>query len=231
MKALEGRNAVITGASQGLGLAIATAFVAAGASVFVCARNAAQLERARASLASIALPGQQVLAAVADVAQPAQVEGLIAAAVASFGQIHVLVNNAGVYGPLGRFEDVACRLTETLALELEADHVDVNAVAPGALATRMTDQLIEAGPDAVGLDFFERMRQIRNDGGTPLERGADLSVYLASAASDGITGRLVSAVWDPWSRLQEHRSELRDSDIYTLRRIVPGDRGKSWEIA
>jgi 3-oxoacyl-[acyl-carrier protein] reductase len=49
-------------------------------------------------------------------------------------------------------------------------------------------------------------------------------VYLASAESDGITGRLISAVWDPWPTLHRHRSALDDSDVYTLRRIVPGDR-------
>ena len=63
---------------------------------------------------------------------------------------------------------------------------------------------------------------------TPLERGASLAVFLASAASDGITGRLLSAPWDPWDALQQHRTDLDESDIYTLRRIVPKDRGMTW---
>jgi 3-oxoacyl-[acyl-carrier protein] reductase len=53
-------------------------------------------------------------------------------------------------------------------------------------------------------------------------------VYLGSKASDGITGRLLSAVWDPWQELETRRDELASSDIYTLRRIVPVDRGKNW---
>ena len=62
-------------------------------------------------------------------------------------------------------------------------------------------------------------------GATPLELGANLAVYLASAQSDGITGKLISAQWDPWGKLHEFKGDL-DNDIYTLRRIVPKDRGK-----
>jgi 3-oxoacyl-[acyl-carrier protein] reductase len=51
---------------------------------------------------------------------------------------------------------------------------------------------------------------------------------LLSENSDGITGRLISAPWDPWLRLQEYKDELAASDIFTLRRIIPDDRGKKW---
>ena len=46
--------------------------------------------------------------------------------------------------------------------------------------------------------------------------------------ADGITGRLISAQWDPWENLQAHFDDIMNSDIYTLRRIVPKDRHKSW---
>ena len=115
-----------------------------------------------------------------------------------------------------------------MALELKADGIDVNAVAPGALATRLLDQAIDAGPEKVGDDFHARMVKIRDQGGTPLERGADLCVYLGSTESDGITGRLLSAVWDPWATLADRVAALDGSDIYTLRRIVPEDRGQKW---
>jgi 3-oxoacyl-[acyl-carrier protein] reductase len=72
------------------------------------------------------------------------------------------------------------------------------------------------------------MVKTKNQGGTPLERGASLAVYLGSAASDGITGRLLSAVWDPWEDLAGRRDDLDGSDVYTLRRIVPKDRGFTW---
>lgn len=119
------------------------------------------------------------------------------------------------------------RFAETLALELADDAVDVNAVAPGALNTRMLDEVIEAGPEAVGEQFHAKALEQQRSGGTPLEIGAELAVWLGSAASDGISGKLLSAKWDPWGELQEHREDL-DSDIYTLRRIVPGDRGLGW---
>jgi 3-oxoacyl-[acyl-carrier protein] reductase len=60
-----------------------------------------------------------------------------------------------------------------------------------------------------------------------LRAGADLAVFLGSADSDGISGKLLSAVWDPWRDLAAHRADL-ESDVYTLRRIVPGDRGLAW---
>jgi 3-oxoacyl-[acyl-carrier protein] reductase len=120
------------------------------------------------------------------------------------------------------------RFAESLALELKPFQVDVNTIAPGALDTRMLDEVLAAGPDAVGREFYDRMVATKNEGGTPLERGASLAVYLGSAASDGITGRLLSAVWDPWEGLAQYRTDLESSDVYTLRRIVPKDRGLTW---
>src|SRR4051794_13534522 len=121
------------------------------------------------------------------------------------------------------------RFTETLALEVKEFGIDVNAVAPGALATRLTDQLLAAGPERVGANLHARMTKIQAEGGTPLEIGAALCVYLASSDSDGVTGRLIAAQWDPWPFSGEVKTKINDSDIYTLRRIVPADRGESWD--
>jgi NAD(P)-dependent dehydrogenase (short-subunit alcohol dehydrogenase family) len=104
----------------------------------------------------------------------------------------------------------------------------VNAIAPGALDTRLLDDVLEAGPEQVGQAFYERMLKQKAQGGTPLEKGANLAVFLGSAASDGITGKLISAVWDPWETLPSHLPDLRQTDVYTLRRIVPKDRGLEW---
>ena len=94
--------------------------------------------------------------------------------------------------------------------------------------TRLTDQLIAAGPQRVGAALHARMVKLKQEGGTPLSAGAELCGYLASAESDGLTGRLISAPWDPWPFSIEQRQEIAESDIYALRRIVPGDRGKTW---
>lgn len=284
---LEGRAAVITGANQGLGLAIALAYVDAGASVLLCARDEARLAAACRVVAARAGAGQIVAAETADVSDPAAVDRLVGRALALFPQVHVLVNNAGVYGPLGAIDEVdwqawartleinlygsvlpcrallphfkthrygkvvqlsgggatnplprisayaaskaaIVRFAESLALEVREFGIDVNAIAPGALDTRLLDEVLAAGPQAVGADFYNRMVDTKAKGGTPLQVGADLAVFLGAAASDGITGRLLSAVWDPWTDLPSHRGELDGSDVYTLRRIVPKDRGLSW---
>ena len=146
----------------------------------------------------------------------------------------VVLSGGGATNPLPNISSYAAskaavvRLMETLAEELKSFHVDVNAIAPGALATRLVDEVLAAGPEKVGAAFFEKNKNWKENGAVPLELGANLAVHLASAESDGITGKLISAQWDPWKDLQKHREELAKSDIYCLRRIVPEDRGKKW---
>jgi 3-oxoacyl-[acyl-carrier protein] reductase len=146
----------------------------------------------------------------------------------------IVLSGGGATNPLPNISAYAAskaavvRLMETLAEELRAFHVDVNAIAPGALATRLVDEVLAAGPEKVGAAFFEKNKTWKEKGAVPLDLGASLAVYLASAESDGITGKLLSAQWDPWPNLQQHRDELAKSDIYCLRRIVPEDRGQTW---
>ena len=206
---LAGRAAIVTGGSHGLGLEIARAYLAAGARVLVCARDAAALDRARGELVSVASDPGSVATAEADVSQPGAVERLVDDALERFSRIDVLVNNAGIYGPKGLVEEVAwdeweqavrvnlfgsvlccravlphfrangygkiiqlsgggatsplprlsayaaskaaiVRFAETLAEELEGTGIDVNAIAPGALNTRLLEQVLEAGPERVG---------------------------------------------------------------------------------
>jgi NAD(P)-dependent dehydrogenase (short-subunit alcohol dehydrogenase family) len=275
---LEGRNAIITGASQGLGLEIARAFVRAGANVVICARDAERLEAAAAELRVIAEP--------ADVSIDDDARRVVTRTVTELGHIDILVNNAGVYGPMGDIDAVdwpqwtraleinlygsvlmcrhalphmrarrygkiiqlsgggatgplprisayaaskaaVVRFAETLAEEVRADGIDVNSIAPGPLNTRLLDEVLAAGPESVGASFYERAVKQKADGGADLAQGAALAVFLASAASDGITGKLLSTIWDPWEDLPSHAEDLR-GDVYTLRRIVPRDRGFDW---
>jgi NAD(P)-dependent dehydrogenase (short-subunit alcohol dehydrogenase family) len=99
---LDGRVALVTGGSRGLGFAIARELVAAGAQVAVCARDEAGLERAREAL------GGRVLAVPCDVGDRAQVDALVSRVEAELGPVELLVCNAGVIsvGPLGT-QDVA----------------------------------------------------------------------------------------------------------------------------
>ena len=145
----------------------------------------------------------------------------------------IVISGGGATTPLPNISSYAAskaaavRLAETLAEELKPYHVDVNAIAPGALKTRLVKQVLDAGPEKVGPDFFAKNKKWAEDGAVPLDLGARLAVYLASSESNGITGKLISAQWDPWENLQKFKSDL-GGDIYTLRRIVPKDRGKAW---
>jgi 3-oxoacyl-[acyl-carrier protein] reductase len=284
---LQGKKILVTGASQGLGLAVAERCLAEGADVAVCARTRETIEGVGATLAQQASQGQRVLAAAADVSIAAEVDALVARVRRELGGLDGLVNNAGIYGPKGLSEEVdwaewakaveinlygtvlpcravlpgfraqgsgkivnlsgggataplprfsayaaskaaVVRFTETLAEELRGTPIEVNAVAPGALNTRLLDEAIAAGPDKVGQAFYDRALKQKADGGAPLDKGAALTAFLLSSESDGIQGRLLSAVWDPWADLPARRKELAESDIYTLRRIVPKDRGRNW---
>jgi 3-oxoacyl-[acyl-carrier protein] reductase len=272
---------------MGLGRAIAGELLDRGASVAVCARGRDELALAEEELAAT-FGAERLLAIPCDVAVAAEVDAAIDQVVGRFGALTTAVCNAGVYGPMGRIEEVdldewrraidvnlmgfvhvcraaipilraggrgkiilisgggatgpmpfitayaaskaaAVRLAESLANELSAERIDVNAVAPGALATRLVDQVLAAGPEVVGGDFYARNATWKREGATPLSLGAELVAFLASRRSDGITGRLISAQWDPWPRLAELREQLSDTDIYTLRRIVPDDRGVSFD--
>ena len=103
---LAGRKALITGASQGLGLSIARAFIAEGADVMLCARDEKALLAARDELAASAGGGIRVLARRADVSMQRDVEALVEEALHELGKLDVLVCNAGVYGPKGASEQV-----------------------------------------------------------------------------------------------------------------------------
>jgi NAD(P)-dependent dehydrogenase (short-subunit alcohol dehydrogenase family) len=286
-KILSGRVAIITGANQGFGLEVARKYVLAGADIMLCARDAVMLKNAQDDLGMLAQPNQKILANAMDVSVDVDVQALISETVAKLGSCHILVNNAGIYGPKGEIEEVdwaewiktieinvygsilmcrailphfknqrygkiiqlsgggatnpmprisayavskaaIVRFAETLAEEVRGTGIDVNAIAPGALNTRMLDEVLVAGPEKVGKDFYERSLKQKESGGIPLDRGAELALFLASSLSDGITGKLTSAVWDDWEHWPEHLDELSTSDVYTLRRITGRDRGFSW---
>jgi NAD(P)-dependent dehydrogenase (short-subunit alcohol dehydrogenase family) len=285
---LSGRGAIITGANQGLGRAIAEHYVRAGASVLLTARDGRLLDEVRAQLHPLAHDDQKLLIHKSDVSDRRSCEEVVDRARRELPGFQVLVNNAGVYGPKGPIEEVdwdewvkaieinllgtvfMCRLvvplfksrgygkiinlsgggatnplprisayaaskaavvrmTDTLAEELKEWKIDVNAIAPGALNTRLLDEVLAAGPQKVGQAFYERSLKQQQQGGAPLDKGAELAVFLASKESDGITGRLISAVWDGWREFPSRREQIAQSDVFMIRRIVPKDRGMDWE--
>ena len=118
------------------------------------------------------------------------------------------------------------RLIETAAEELKAEPIDLNTIAPGAINTRLTEEVLALGPDKVGQAEYHAAVKQKASGGSSLEKAVGCVDWLLSPASDGVSGRLISAPWDPWATLGEHREALAKSDIYTLRRIVAEERGK-----
>ncbi len=272
---LQGQASIVTGGSQGIGKAIAAAFLHEGASCLLVARSPDGLEAAVQELSRI---GPRVLALRADVGSTQDVRSLTAYALREFGAIDILVNCAGVYGPIGpsaqvdpdawwdavrvnllgtflctrsvlpqmlrqgkgkvinlagggasspfpRFSAYAAskaavvRLTETLAEEVKGSGVDINAIAPGPVNTRLLDQVLAAG-QAAGEEFLDRSRRQKAEGGAPPQKAAQLAVFLASHLSNGLSGRLISALWDDWPQMAARIPEIMASERYTLRRLT-----------
>ena len=284
---LSGRICLITGASGGLGIYLARTLWQAGASLLITGRNRQRLEDLQEELAASARADQRLAVIACDLSNPESVRLLTLEVESQRGPLTVLVNNAGILGPIGpiwqndqseweltirvnlivpaalcaaiipgmrnrgygkiinvsgggatsprpNFSAYAAaktglvRLTEVLAHETKGFGIDVNCIAPGPMNTPMLDEVLAAGPECTGVTEYAKAQRQAIEGGVSPQRAAELALFLACPDSDGITGRLISAVWDPWEMLPQRRTELNDNDVYTLRRIVPTDRGLAW---
>jgi 3-oxoacyl-[acyl-carrier protein] reductase len=114
------------------------------------------------------------------------------------------------------------RLTENLAEELRPFNILVNAIAPGTVNTRLHDDVLAAGARA-GEDLGRQTRLMRETGAGAVLPAlvAELAVFLVSAASGGLTGKLISAPHDPWREWTDRGDEITASPLYTLRRLDP----------
>jgi NAD(P)-dependent dehydrogenase (short-subunit alcohol dehydrogenase family) len=100
---LEGKTALITGGSRGIGLGVATRFVEAGANVMITSRTADDLADAAAGLVAAGAPAERVAWVAAHVGKPEDAGSCVADTVDRFGGLHILVNNAGTnpyFGPM-----------------------------------------------------------------------------------------------------------------------------------
>lgn len=239
MLPLAGRVAIVTGASRGLGRAIALALARAGADIACAARSRDDIEESARLIAQL---GRQAIAVPTDVARYPDVESLVARTVAELGRLDVLVNNSGIASvvPLAELDpdewrrvlDVnltgvfhGCRaaaghligqragkvinvasviaavglpgyaayaaskggvvaLTRTLAVEWARHGVQVNAIAPGWFVTDMNEH---AFADPRLRERLLRDVPARRTG--RLDEIGPLAVYLASPASDFMTGQ------------------------------------------
>ena len=109
------------------------------------------------------------------------------------------------------------RLTEVLALELADTKITVNALGPGSVHTRMWDEMTEDAAKA-GADLIHEVGlRVTSGGGASIDRCADLAVWLAGSAADGLSGRIISAFNDDFESLTPRIPEIMASDLYTMR--------------
>ena len=238
---LDGKVALVTGASRGIGRAIALRFAQAGARVVVSSRR---LENVQVVAEEINTAGGDALAVQAHVGHDDEVESLVQRTLDAFGRVDIAVNNAATnpyFGPLldadeGRWDKVmdtnvkgvlrVCRavvpamrvqgggkiinlasvagmrpmpglsvygiskaavimLTKTLAMELGPDNIQVNGIAPGVVKTRFSQLLWETPAIAEPLLKSTPLGRFGE-----VEDVASLALYLASPASDYVTGAL-----------------------------------------
>ena len=281
---LKDKISIITGGSGGIGKAIAKNFAREGSHLILVSRTKAELEATRQEIKSLSSSRVEIFPA--DVSKPTEVNELIEFALAKFATIDVLVNCAGIQGPIGMTTDIdgekwleaihinlygtflcikavlptmiakkkgkiinfsgggsvsprprfsaysaskaaVVRLTETLAGEVKEYNIDIHVVAPGAVNTRLLEEVLAAG-EAAGKEELAKALKQKKEGGVPPKKVAELIVFLASPASDGLSGRLISLPWDSWREIPQHLDSIMSSDIYAVRRIIPEERGFDW---
>jgi NAD(P)-dependent dehydrogenase (short-subunit alcohol dehydrogenase family) len=170
-----GRSVVVTGASSGLGVAFAQAFAEAGADVVLGARRVEKLERVADSVRST---GRRVHTVATDVADPDQCQRLVDEAMAKFGRVDVLVNNAGV---------ALTAPAESVTEEEWDTALDVNARGAFFLA-----QALGRGMLARGCGRIVNVTSQAALGGL-----ADHAAYCASKAALTLVTRVLAVEWGP----------------------------------
>jgi 3-oxoacyl-[acyl-carrier protein] reductase len=141
------------------------------------------------------------------------------------------LSGGGGLGPLPHYDAYSAskaaivRLTENFALELEKYNINVTAISPGAVNTKMFDEQLMADKNSIGEKNWQDLQDRFNSGGDPIDKAAELALFIASQNRKELNGRVISAIWDNWENISNQKDKIIDSDIFQMRRIVPKDRG------
>jgi 3-oxoacyl-[acyl-carrier protein] reductase len=133
----------------------------------------------------------------------------------------ILISGGGAAGARPNFTAYASsktavvRFAENLAAEVSDHNVQVNSLAPGAVYSTMTDEILRAGEERAGRKEIEDAERVRVTGGVPAEKQIALALFLASEQSNHISGKLIH-VNDDWKRFEQDNMK---PELYTLRRV------------
>jgi 3-oxoacyl-[acyl-carrier protein] reductase len=120
------------------------------------------------------------------------------------------------FSAYGASKAAIVRITEIVAAEVKNYNISVNAIAPGAIKTRITTDILESG-DMAGIES-ERAREVIEKGGSSIDKVTQLASFLASPESDGLSGKTISAKWDDLDFIKKNITTIQKSDKYTMKR-------------
>jgi len=204
---MKDRNAIVTGATRGIGLAIARGFLESGATVTLCGRKQEGVDAALASLADHAGTDHSanVLGVAAHVGKVEDIERLIAAAEERFGPVDTLVNNAGTnpyYGPIAESEDWAWDKT-----------MDVNLRGPYLLSRRVGVKMMAGdGGSIVNISSVAGLEASTKQGIYSVTKAALIMLSKVMAREMGVAGVRVNCICPGVIRTQLSRALWEDEE-------------------
>lgn len=108
--------------------------------------------------------------------------------------------------------------------------ISLNCVAPGMMPSKMLKQVVDAGSNLVSEQELENARRILSDNEHSYSNVCELCAFLMEQVGAEISGRLISAAWDKWYEFDANLNLIKNSDLFTLRRITPDDHtALAWE--